>query len=288
MLWAEPSVGEVSGMQGIEAVQLSRSVVKLLGKSLGPIEVKSVDDPLRDPAGVSPNSPIYLRVGDSRVNGVPGVYSNCVAEVPMHEIICDLRVLDDLIDGFALLRNNEDREPVRRELLRLILAHELAHVVLRHPSAQYHGNADGFSVMKYVGYRIELEADRYAVELIERSATDAISYHRTIIDLAVSAVRRSVCPETFPAPCPCPGYTDATLCSRIPLGPGLLVGEDEKIQVTLSGTHPEFVVRFARLLFLSKDRRIRDIYGRQAERVLGHVVVKNEQGELEATNTLFR
>jgi hypothetical protein len=168
------------------------------------------------------------------------------------------------------------------------LAHEIGHVVLNHGSAAYHGSNNGFSIFTYVHHRIELDADSFAVRLLDRAAGDTDAYYLTIVDLATAALKKSLCPDTFPEGCPCPGYTNAALCSRIPLGPGFLIADNDRVIVTLTGTHPEFVVRFARLLFLSTNARFRDIYGNEARQMLRHVVVRNEIGKLEKTAALFR
>ena len=190
---------------------------------------------------------------------------------------CDLRLLDDLIDGLALLYREDQRDETRERLFQLILAHELGHVILHHPSAGYHGGPDGFSIFKYMHYQIELAADDYAVKLLDSSSTDFYSEYGLIVDLARQAVKKSLCPDTFPALCPCPGYTDPTLCSRIAYGPGLPLSGHEHFSVTLMGTHPEFIVRFARLLHLSTYSKARAMYGRAAREVLRRVTVRNEK-----------
>jgi len=161
----------------------------------------------RDPSTITPTSPISVVVGDSRVAPVPGVYSNCKADSHERRVECDLRLLDDLIDGLALLYREDQRNGTRERLLRLILAHELGHVILNHPSAEYHGGPDGFSIFKYLDYQIEVAADDYAVKLLDGSSTDLDRQYGLIGDLARQAVKKSLCPDTFPAACPCPGYS---------------------------------------------------------------------------------
>jgi hypothetical protein len=53
----------------------------------------------------------------------------------------------------------------------------------------------------------------------------------------------------------------------------------------LTGTHPEFVVRFARLLYLSRDPGTRGIYRNEAREI---VLVRNERGQLESPAALFK
>ena len=273
------------GMTFEEAEAFASSALRDLGPAVGRVNITSFDQVPRDERSVTSHSPIEIIVGDSRVS--PGIYSNCTADSRSRTIRCDLRLLDDLIDEFALVRNEGERKEVRIELLCLILAHELGHVALNHGSAAYHGSANGFSVFKYVHYRIELDADAFAVRMLDGAAAERDELYSLIVALTDAAIKRSLCPRTFPRPCPCQGYTNAGLCSRIPLGPGLLIAPQDHVTITLSGTHPEYVVRFARLVFLSTNPKLKDIYGTEARRILQHVVVRDEHGALENVEPLF-
>ncbi len=123
---------------------------------------------------------------------------------------------------------------------------------------------------------------------IDALTGDDLSYQfGTIVELTYQTMKRSLCPDTFPANCPCRGYKDATLCSAIALGPGLPLTTYERFKVTLGGTHPEFIVRFARLLSLSRAPN-NDWYRRQARQILLQVRVRNERGALESGARLFR
>lgn len=282
---AEPAA---QGIASSDAKDLTAHVLQSLGSTIGPVEITTFDEVPRDPSMVNPTSPIDIVVGDSRITPVPGVYSNCTADSARRLVQCDLRVLDDLIDGFDLLYREDQRSATRERIYRLILAHELGHIAHHDPSAGYHGGEAGFSIFKYLHYRIELDADAYAVKLLDASTTDLEQQYGMIAFLSYAAMKKSLCPDTFPANCPCPGYKDATLCSRIAYGPGLPLTGKEQFRVTLAGTHPEFVVRFARLLYLSTYPYSRSIFRPQAEQVLRHIVVKDEHGNLQSTRDLFR
>lgn len=275
-----------SGIPMDEARKLAAQAIGEVIGDAGPYVVGTFNDPPRDPSVVTKASPILLLVGDSRVAPVPGVYSNCLADPPGRAIRCDLRILDDLIDGFDVINLESQRAEMRMRLLRLVLAHELGHVVLGHTGAFYHGAQDGFSVSRYAGYRNELEADAYAVRRVDAIADQRLEYG-LVVRLTYQAMKRSLCPDTFPANCPCPGYTDAALCSRIALGPGMPLVGDERFKVALAGTHPEFIVRFARMVWLSSSPGAR-AYRKEAREVLRRVEVRNEGGRLEGTKALFR
>jgi hypothetical protein len=257
--------------------------------AVGSYVIQTFDDLPRQASEVVLKTPIAIVVGDSRFSPVPGVYSNCKADSSTRTIRCDLRLLDDLIDDFHILYSEDQREAAREHILQLVIAHELGHIVYGDRSAGYHGSDDGFSIFRYLHYKIELRADAFAVRLIDRYVTDRNSEFGAVVDLANGAVKKSLCPDTFPALCPCPGYTDPTLCSRVPIGPGgPLIAANDRVSVTLTGTHPEFVVRFARLLYLSRDPEIRGIYRNEARELLLRVVVRNERGQLESTAALFK
>jgi hypothetical protein len=283
-----PAWAEAAAIQPADARRIVTIVMDPFTPAIGHYVIQTFDDVPRQPSKVTLKTPITIIIGDSRRTPVPGIYSNCVADSSTRSIRCDLRLLDDLIDDFAVLYSEDQRAAAREHVLQLVLAHELGHIVHGDGSAAYHGTSDGFSVFHYLHYKTELQADAFAIQLIDRYAKHRDLEYGAIVDLASGAVKKSVCPDTFPTTCPCPGYTDATLCSRIPLGPGLLIGEDDRISVTLTGTHPEFVVRFARMLYLSRDPKAHSYYGREAQQVLFRVVVRNEDGQLERTEALFR
>lgn len=280
---------ETAAISMADARRIVAAVMEPLRPAVGSYVIQTFDDLPRQASEVASKTPIAVVVGDSRISPVPGVYSNCMADSSTRTIRCDLRLLDDLIDDFHILYSEDQRDAAREHILQLVIAHELGHIVYGDRSAGYHGSDNGFSIFRYLHYKSELRADGFAVRLIDRYAKDRNSEFGAIVDLANSAVKKSLCPDTFPALCPCPGYTDATLCSRVPIGPGgPLIGANDRVLVTLTGTHPEYVVRFARLLYLSRDPGARAIYRNAARELLLRVVVRNERGQLESTAALFR
>ncbi|MEZ2352128.1 ImmA/IrrE family metallo-endopeptidase [Caballeronia sp. RCC_10] len=276
-----------------DARHLVTIVMDQFRPAVGRYVIQTFDDLPRETSKVTVKTPIAIVVGDSRIGPVPGIYSNCRADSSTRTIRCDLRLLDDLIDdldAYARVYSETQRAKVREHILQLVLAHELGHIVHGDKSAAYHGTENGFSVFHYLQYKIELRADEFAVQLIDRyvKPQERDLEYGTIVDLASGAVRKSLCPKTFPAPCPCPGYTNAASCSRVPLGPGLVIADNDQIPVTLSGTHPVYVVRFARLLYLSRDPKAHGFYSKEAKQVLLRVVVLNEQGQPESAAAVFK
>lgn len=281
---------EAPGIAPNEARRIVKVVMDPFRPAVGRYVIQTFDDVPRDASKVTLETPIAVVVGDSRLGPVPGIYSNCVADSSTRTIRCDLRLLDDLLDEldvYARAYTEAQRAEAREHILQLVLAHELGHVVHRDGSAAYHGTNDGFSVLRYLHYKVELRADAFAVQLIDRYVKDRDLEYGAIVNLASGAVKRSLCPSTFPNPCPCPGYTDASLCSRVPIGPGLLIADKDRIPVTLTGTHPEFVVRFARMLYLSRDPKARSFYAKEAQQVLLRVEVRDESGKTESAAAVF-
>lgn len=269
-------------MSDAEAVGVVRGAVTALGAAM------TVNVLPFDRASEARAAGITVVVGDSRRSSdFAGVSGNCSADARTRMIECDMRLIDDLIDEADLLRTEDERGSYRTALMTLVLAHEIGHVALGHRGARYHGSDLGFSVLRYASHRRELAADRYAVGLLDRARPGVRGPYSVVVELTYAAMKRSLCPDTFPAACACPGHQVET-CSQIAYGPGLPLSGEEEFQVTLKGTHPEYIVRFARLLHLSRDPNVRIPYARTSREVLRRVVVRDERGVLQSMRPLFR
>lgn len=234
---------------------------------------------------VSSGEAVTLVIGDSRTSSVyMGITGNCRAESDRREIRCDLSLVDDLISEFQL----GDGEEIKAELLAIIIAHELGHVILGHGGAAYHGDGSSLSVLSYAQHRTELEADAFAVELLDRTPNPIGGVYRLIENLARSAQHSSLCPDVFPAPCPCTEPNSFAACTTLPMGPGLPSPNGAKVKVTLKGTHPAYVVRFIRMLSLSAAPRMRDVYSKDAMFELSNMVVQDETGTAQGMEPLLR
>lgn len=282
------SVLAAAAITPAQAQRIVGTVMDEFRPAIGSYSIQTFDDVPQETSKEGVKTPIVIVVGDSRTEPVPGVYSNCTADSSTRTIRCDLRLLDDLIDEFGIIYSENQRDAAREHVLQLVLAHELGHIINRDGSAAYHGTGKGFSVFRYLHYKVELRADAFAVGLIDRYAKDRDLEYGAIVDLASGAVKRSLCPFTFPKPCPCFGYTKTSACQRFAEGPGLPILSGDEFPITLAGTHPDFVVRFARLLYLSRDPKTHGLYWKAARQVLLHVVVRDEGGQLESTAALFQ
>lgn len=258
-----------------ETRHIAIDALKPLSAKIGRFQVVPFDIPPRDPRVDHSNEKILIKIGYSRLSPVSGVYSNCTANSDVRTIFCDARFIDDLIDEFHLNLGANSLKLYRTLILRLILAHELGHIILKHGVAAYHGDDRGFSVFRYVKYKKELDADKFAVNLIDTSTLDFNAQYGVISDILHSVVSKKICPDTFPDWCPCSGYTDPTLCSKIPIGPGLPVYSGENFRIELNGTHPDFLVRFSLFLILSKSRVAKAMYANDAQFIIDNTYINS-------------
>ncbi|KJC57517.1 hypothetical protein UP10_28460 [Bradyrhizobium sp. LTSPM299] len=158
-------------------------------------------------------------------------------------------MIDNLIDRFALIgRSTNDRSQTarrveyRRTLLMWVLGHELGHVVLKHGLSDY-DEIKGMHVFDAAGQAKELEADSYSIKVVGNIDTALPSAYSTILDITNALVRKAVCPKTFPK-----------LCSAMPIGVGLIFDYTpgaQSIRVAMTGSHPDYVARFLRILYES-------------------------------------
>ncbi|WP_370674688.1 hypothetical protein [Pleomorphomonas sp. PLEO] len=271
----EPNKNELSAMSFQTIRHITADALNPFLASIGQFQVVSFGTAPRDPHIDHRNDKILVRIGDSRLSPVSGVYSNCTANSDIRTIICDARIVDDIIDDFHLDLGSNSLELYRTLILRLILAHELGHIILKHGFAAYHGDETGFSVFRYMKYSKELDADKFAVKLIDSARLDFNAQYGVISDILNSVISKNLCPETFPNWCPCPGYSDPTLCSKIPIGPGLPVYSGESFRIELKGTHPDFLVRFARFLILSKSKAARIMYAKDARFIIDNTFINS-------------
>ncbi|MGV7216407.1 hypothetical protein [Bradyrhizobium sp. UFLA05-112] len=193
------------------------------------------------------HGPIFVNLANSR-SGDGAIYrDNCVA-TPFDSVIdCDLKLVDDLIDDFRLMeifgKGTQQRAIYRKYIFLWILAHELGHVALKHGMSDFGEGTSGERVFDVEKQRSELAADAAAISFVGNLEQASIPAYQTVLDITNALLRKSMCPDTFPK-----------LCPKIPLGGVGLDFDyttDAPIRIPLSGTHPAFVARFLRILYLS-------------------------------------
>lgn len=189
---------------------------------------------------------IRINVADSRYSSQVLYRDNCVATGYDKTVDCDLRMLDDLIREFGLLEiygresRAGTRQDFRKGLLVWILSHEFGHIVLGHDYGDYDAPLRGMRVFDLPGQAKELSADAFSIQLV--NAGNWGGAFGTMLAVTNALLRRSVCPETFPK-----------VCARMPRGVGLIydyASGAKPIRIHLSGSHPDFIARFLRILYL--------------------------------------
>lgn len=198
-------------------------------------------------SGQDVRGPIFVNLANSRI-GAGAIYrDNCVA-TPFDDVIdCDLKLVDDLIDDFKLMEifgsGGKRRDVYRKYIFLWILTHELGHVALKHGMSDFGEGTNGVHVFNVEQQQKELAADAAAIGFIGNLERAPIPAYQTILDVTNALLRKAICPDTFPK-----------LCPGIPLGGVGLNYDyttDAPIRIPLSGTHPAFVARFLRILYLS-------------------------------------
>jgi len=186
-------------------------------------------------------------------------------------------MVDDLIDEFRMQdiysskRNRRaTQEKYRRNILLWILAHELSHIELKHGRSDYREDARGLHVFDAASQANEIKADEHAIHLLGNFDKGPAEAYSTLLDITNSLIRKSVCPRTFP-----------DVCDKMPRGVGLIFdyqSDAKPIRVRLAGSHPEFVARFLRILYVaSRDTSQSSTLGALTRRAIDQLEVEIEQ-----------
>lgn len=224
------------------------------------------------------NKVIVIQAFHSGFQSSVPVKNNCVA-YPFEGLIdCDLKLVDDLIERFRLLdifatRSNRTtrRDEYRRELLTWILAHEIGHVVLNHGRSDFDDDAQLMHVFNAEQQAHELAADGTAIEIVGNLDTAPAKAYSVVIDIANSLLRKSVCPTTFPEVCP-----------EMPLGVGVIydyTADGKPIRISISGTHPAYIARFLRILYLAGADTRQSGISYLAKQAIGMLEVEGKPNE---------
>ena len=198
---------------------------------------------------------------------------NCVATPSDRIIDCDLKLVDDLIRDFKLIEifggstADFDKGFYRRNILEWVLAHEVGHIALKHGISDFDEWPRGESVFHFAQQQKELAADAFAINVIGNLSTGPVPAYQAVIDISNALIRKSLCPQSFPK-----------LCSKIPLG-GVGLDFDytataEPIRIPLSGSHPAFVARFLRILYLAGVGTTENSISYLAKEAIDHLLVQ--------------
>jgi hypothetical protein len=211
-----------------------------------------------------------------KMPGVSDDYENkCVARPP-DQIACDLGLIDRLLSDFGLTRQvrqnvrwREQLVDLRLQMLKWIIAHEIGHLVRKHPASGYAPEARGVLVYSAPQQAYELEADAVAINLIGQFKDDVDAKTYGFILAVINAlIVRSLCPD------------QSRTCTKINPGVGILwnTGSDEPIKIAIGGKHPSFVARFLRIVLLAADDGANVGFSNLARSAIDKLLIVNETG----------
>lgn len=170
--------------------------------------------------------------------------NNCAYVGQPNVIVCDENVLMDFLRDVGVVEWHDGHpqeveflEAKQRAFLYWIIGHELGHVLRGHRAS--HFRPDGFKAMvasSTVSHKQEYEADAFVVEQLAKDTQLQTDLETMLMDVINAEVRRKVGAD-------------------LPAGVGLIFdyNGDRVVKYLRAGTHPEYVVRAARMLLISAE-----------------------------------
>lgn len=206
--------------------------------------------------------PVTLDIFRAREDAIDERSNRCTADSIRRSITCDLALIDYLLDTFRIEHSTKSR----KSLLKWIVAHEIGHIALNHSLSDYSDPLEGYLVFVPEQQRLELAADAFAIDLVGDLNHGAVEDYGLLLDIVNELIRKNLCPESFPRS-----------CERIAPGVGIYFNSADNLPIKISagGSHPEFVARFLRLLYLAglntNHRSINYLAGKVIEKLLVEV-----------------
>jgi len=205
--------------------------------------------------------------------------NRCTARPEETKIICDLRLVDSLIDDFKLfkfrpsLSQRETLSGYQKTILKWIVAHEIGHITNMHKASDFSEPKKGLLIYSEAQQRMELEADEYAVKLIGNLEAANVHEYGVILDIANSLIVRSLCPKTYP-----------DICEEINPGVGLYYNSSSQapIRIKAGGRHPEFIARFVRIVYLAGLGTEQNSINYLARQIIDKFQIKEDSGDWSA------
>lgn len=219
---------------------------------------------------------IHFGVSNSALSDQVVYRDNCVASPADRVIDCDLKLIDDFIHDFYLDKifaasNGSSRlRFYRRNLLLWVIAHEIGHIALEHGLSDFEDPNDGMSLFDAARQKYELAADAYAIRLVGKLDVAPAAPYSAILDVVNALMRKSVCPETFPE-----------VCDRMPKGVGLIfdyTADAKPVLIPAGGTHPAFIARFLRILYLSGIGTTENSINQEARQAIDLLEIQGDSG----------
>jgi hypothetical protein len=218
----------------------------------------------------------HFGVSDSALSDQVVYRDNCIASPADHVIDCDLKLIDDLIHEFYLDKifgaGNGSRRLrfFRRNLMLWVIAHEIGHIALKHGLSDFEDPNHGMSLFDAARQKYELAADAYAIRLVGNLDVAPAAPYSAILDVTNALMRKSVCPETFPE-----------VCDRMPRGVGLIFdysANAKPVLIPAGGTHPAFIARFLRILYLSGIGTTENSINYEARQAIDLLEIQGDSG----------
>jgi hypothetical protein len=217
---------------------------------------------------------IEIALYNSRYDPDPIYRDNCVGSALDLAVDCDLNMIDEFADALHVADwvspGKGAKAFVRKYMLMWVLSHELGHVSLGHDLSDFEDDAAS-AMFKADVQQKELHADAFAVTFIGDQKAANFEPYELVLDVSNALERRALCPDTFPK-----------VCDKIPFGVGLIYDytNSNPIRVPLGGSHPSFIVRFLRLLYLAGQRTARDNgINEEAQKSLDAIQVPGPNGQ---------
>lgn len=215
---------------------------------------------------------LHVRAYRSTMETVDPNDNRCTADAQARRISCDLSLLTSLSSRFRYPgekqpRRTRDSIVAEKKMLKWIVAHEVGHIELGHGESDWEDPPKGFLIFDNANQRLELDADRYAIKLIGNLENASADY-AFLMGISSSLIAQSLCPKTYP-------------CENLHVGVGLIYNSQnsEPIKISGGGSHPDFVARFVRLLYLSGEGTGQQSLNYMAKRVIEKLVIEKTAGE---------
>lgn len=213
-----------------------------------------------------------------------GVYDNKCVAVPPNKIICDLNLVKALVRDFRLAEYESERSKdpnfinyLENSMLRWIIAHEIGHIVQKHPSSAFAPEIRGFLVYDNAQQKLELEADAFAVKIIISSAPDTSGAYGFVLTVVNALIAANLCPGK------------KLICNKLNPGVGIIYNNASRdpIRIAAGGKHPDFIARFLRIVFLAAKAESSEGFQTLAQGAINKLSILDRDGRWKTVKDTF-
>jgi hypothetical protein len=132
----------------------------------------------------------------------------------------------------------------RKGLLVWAIGHEIGHLIHHDGPRHFVPSAlEASNPSSEIQQKPELEADEYMEAQLQNDPVNLFNVHRLLIDILNFEIRKAVCTDQDPR----------LVCNKLPSGVGIIYDYNRKelVKYRTDLTHPEYVIRGTRLLWLA-------------------------------------